>query len=128
MDRIFYVKSAKLRIKDAQEDKIVRARLLRMPLDREKRVVTEPLRLVTKLLESNKKVLKCYLEESRVSTIFNPTIISSTFYRNINRSERYIRTFENQNRFQRFKKHFPTRDGKCYPMIFLVIFESVIYK
>lgn len=56
MDRIFYVKSAKLRIKDAQEDKIVRARLLRMPLDREKRVVTEPLRLVTKLLESNKKV------------------------------------------------------------------------
>lgn len=32
MDRIFYVKSAKLRIKDAQEDKIVRARLLRSRL------------------------------------------------------------------------------------------------
>lgn len=54
---------------------VVRVRLLRI-LDREKRVVTGPLRLVTKLLESHKKVLKSYLEESRVSTIFNPTIIT----------------------------------------------------
>lgn len=54
---------------------VVRVRLLRI-LDREKRVVTGPLRLVTKLLESHKKVLKSYPEESRVSTIFNPTIIT----------------------------------------------------